>query len=1476
MAKTKGVKTCTPPNRKCGGRCIPPSWDCRLKGEGGDSHLRAAGKGRDPLSALANFQRGAARLKRGVTTGNFSEIEGGRKAVIRGVVKSSKGDLKEKQELQKKLVAGTVAAGSVLAVVGLGVGAHRALSASPAYRRTVGARVNEAFSRTEDTILNNIPFGVGKERQARQRAAAGAVTSLGRRTPGVSTEGGLAQGVARVNTPNYGGATAIARSVAKVKPTSYQDFESFRADSITAYYGARNEGGNIHAQLAAQDTLLTQYGIQADLGKSMDLAARKRIVVDGIKTSLTLEKQRLTANAKARGISLNSEEARTTYVNSLLSNSGLNRMQEDFARRHTLALLRREPGSVASDLYNESVEQYDKFFTSVSEALQQQYTPAGNARKGALPVEYDDIIRTARVKHAEYLDRVMGQRKPVGQRTEGTAWQSNKRVWGPNTADLTARMYFETNAGNDTRAEFTAPEALVTRAWREVKESAPDRLFNYNNISERAFANPNPRTADKYGQLKRVFGALVPPDDVTMRSGASRRGGAERPARRQSDAQRIASMMRQKNSDGTPRYATREAAEAALKRMRKDAYERLDFTPKAERKGKPCGKSFIPRSQKCSKPTQARYAEPPKPEGDLLGKAAQVSAVAGGLAAVYGAVKNRKRISVAARKGTMRARTTLRRNNPELYRRTAVRARAARRVATNVTRTQTDRTVSELSKRTIQTLSRADVDKGISRLPKQFQEPARKLVGDAKLSAAHLALKSKGGRITSVNTKDNFSNWQMKDGTLLSTGSVDDTLVIYNTKPQERIGGARTYATQFRVDGEFDAKSPSASRNSRKVASTVKKMFKSQMNELPDNSIITAVPYANDNKGKKRRSIYELVGFREASSSDERLFAIKTKGKFTRMNDNHLEQIRELLQPDESAWTSDSLTTLLTRRLRFDFTPKDARQGKPCGKSFIPRNQKCSKPTTAQYASAPKSGESGGMTVAQKVGIGAASLTTAGAVAGLVAVTANKRKVSAYRKNVSKSAMEAEKLAIEYERQFREQAAKRLKKRPQDVTDFEASVYNYNDKGQDRGFGAFESDAEWFGQTKQSKGAVVMLSYADARGKGGFNMVKGGAFQNIWGERDILPFANNISQPLASDDLDHMQLLGRERVSKRAERLAGPVGARAVKGAFTVKDALKRFEFLRKNVDERGFNPDAVRAAAFVVAQRRLTGKPVDIMSYSNGGNVATETLAILNDMGYRDVKVINVAGPTFGIFNHSDDNMRTWVSEGDEFYKYSGGKAYVGGNTRMLKNKNIPHGLRDGIDPNNRETGANWRQNMKDKKSYLLDEQLQQEAYQYLTVDNKRANELVSEVTWRVGENMKFEGDLGTLFGSDSAAAKSRFKNLLETQPRTQARQQIKAEIETRMLDVWYGGYNPKKVKRAQTAIRKELMTYTTPQSGADVQPRRPAPMSQRITRLMEQNPGMSREAARRQIQRELRQRRSRTDAWHPLHVAQRRLAAA
>lgn len=575
---------------------------------------------------------------------------------------------------------------------------------------------------------------------------------------------------------------------------------------------------------------------------------------------------------------------------------------------------------------------------------------------------------------------------------------------------------------------------------------------------------------------------------------------------------------------------------------------------------------------------------------------------------------------------------------------------------------------------------------------------------------------------------------------------------------------------------------------------------------------------------------------------------------------------------------------------RVDYTAPTDREGKPCGKSFIGKNEKCSKPTSRRYADKPQLMMGAGgravqpqaqpSTVAavkgarsqrnknQSLKEKAKEIATGAAIVGVGAAAtllgAKHAKVAAYRKNVAKSAVEAEKLSIEFERQFRDQAARRLKKRAEDVTGFEASVYNFKDKGRDSGFGSMDNDPAWYGQTKNSKGAVVMLSYADdnkftTRGQGSYMMAKGGAFQQIWGDRDILPYANNISQP-TDRAIDDLQVQKRERIVKKAEEVAGPVGKGAAKAGLTVKDTFQRFGFLRKNVNERGFNPDAVRAAAFVVAQRRLTGKSVDIMSYSNGGNVATETLAILKEMGYRDVKVVNIAGPTFGIFEHSRDNMRTWVSEGDDFYKISRGMAFQGGNTRMLKNKNIPHGLTEKIDVNNREFGKEAKANYKAKNSYLLDEQLQREAYKYLTVDRKRSTELLDETIWRISENKPMEGDLAVLYGDESAAKLTEYRDRINNagRNRDQVKSDIQDEIEDRMLEKWYGGYNPKAVKKAQDGIRKELQTQVNPQPRKA--PRRPMSINQRATKLMQQNPGMSRAAALKQARRESLDRK--TDA--------------
>ena len=115
--KTRGVD-CNPPNVKCGGRCIPPNWDCRLKGQGTNSELQAHRT--DPLAGIASIQRGAKDLARGVVTLNPSRVQRGRSSLIRGAVKLAPGDnLEQKKQLKRQL---TAASTPVMAVLGVTLG----------------------------------------------------------------------------------------------------------------------------------------------------------------------------------------------------------------------------------------------------------------------------------------------------------------------------------------------------------------------------------------------------------------------------------------------------------------------------------------------------------------------------------------------------------------------------------------------------------------------------------------------------------------------------------------------------------------------------------------------------------------------------------------------------------------------------------------------------------------------------------------------------------------------------------------------------------------------------------------------------------------------------------------------------------------------------------------------------------------------------------------------------------------------------------------------------------------------------------------------------------------------------------------------------------------------------------------------------------------------------------------------------------
>jgi len=540
MAKTKGVKNCTPPNKKCGSRCIPPDWDCRLRGEGSDRHLRAVGRGRDPLAAASNIQRGVKSVHKGVTRGSAPDIERGRRSIIRGVVKGSKGDIQEKKELQAKLINGTIAASAAVGVLGLGVGLHRILSVSPSYRRVLGGKINKTFTKTEDIILDNVPLGIGKARRQRQSVAQGVAANFGRRNT-FEVGGGLGE----IDTPGYAVASSLAKEVRSVKPESYgNNFHQFRADSIKAYFGARTkDGSNIHAQLSAQEMISKQYKLNLDLGKELNLRQRSIDVRHALTDSLALEKKDLFENAKARGIKINDDDGRVAYAESLIRGTGLNSAQETAAISTVSKLLKVQPSTVSDDIYRDFVKKYDRFYDNIGDALAQQYTPGGNVRRAftdSLPVESSDIIEIARIKHAEYLDKILNPRL-----NDPASWQGNKRVFGPFTADLTTRMYFETNGGINVRSDFTAPELVVNGAWREVRDNDPDRLYNFY---------PNATSRERYEQLSKMYRGLVAPPEVNYFTST----GKIKPKMTV-----MAELRQQRNPDGTLKYKTEAEAEKA-------------------------------------------------------------------------------------------------------------------------------------------------------------------------------------------------------------------------------------------------------------------------------------------------------------------------------------------------------------------------------------------------------------------------------------------------------------------------------------------------------------------------------------------------------------------------------------------------------------------------------------------------------------------------------------------------------------------------------------------------------------------------------------------------------------------------------------------------------------------------------------------------------------------------------------------------
>jgi hypothetical protein len=974
--RTKGSLKCNPPNRRCGDRCIPPSWDCRLKGEGNDSHLKAAGNGSDPIAGFANIERGISRLGKGALKLSFSEVEGGRRALARGVAKLAPGDLQRKKELQETVYRYGVAVGAPVALVIFGGLSHRGLKSFKGYREGPGRQIDEAAASAMRTVARNMPFGVGTNYRAREALGINAVRNQARVTRNLAT-GDPAVLTARAGSSSFlrrtaagqstsagnaDGTYAIVQSFRSVdtvggKP-SKRGFTEWEERSLQAFWSTPRgksmgpdwipygEGTSVFSVTATNKLLSRSFGFTEK--PSLPLNTQTHDIVVNLTGRLRDTSQAIRTSMQQAGLNPASPEDVARYVRSVPLERGM--PPEARQRMYDLleaATTNTNHATQAREFYRATLQGYDRFFRDVSTRVVDQ---------PSIRMPQDERERTfwrdGSLAHADALARRMGF--DAGSLDGMGVATVIKKAYHASHVRTNKRL-FKTSVELTPIEAMTAASEVARSQGRVEPDTAQEAVSFLNNTFGGGSAdNPNrlrgitllrsqPRAAAPAEPP--LYGPPLPP----------------RTARRRSEAQRLADIRRERNPDGSPRFATPEAALAELRRRqgRTDATmrARLDYTAPNDRLGKPCGKSFVAKQRKCSKPTSRRYADKPQaapgaaPRGrrtypagyipnqikrshtvsketskkveTIAERAAKVAAVAGAVAGGVALYRNRGRVGAS-----------IKRANPELYKQASVRTRLARKGVRQLHK-RFESAHLDTTAKAINALSSTQVRQGLERIPEEYRGSAKDLIGRAKVGMSAFLMYARGSKLVNVDTKNNHSTFKLRNGDTVSVGSVGDAMVMFRTHPEKGIdfGGGQVVdrnVVDFTVDLQHGKTTTLERSQSLGVVRSVKTMFKEQLKSMPDESFVTAEAYGKDDFGDKRKSIYEKFGFTSIGEDDSvHLWALKTKGTFKKLNKRQIYSIK---------------TALRSNSVRGD---KSSRYDKRCGKSGISSHEKCTKPTSA-------------------------------------------------------------------------------------------------------------------------------------------------------------------------------------------------------------------------------------------------------------------------------------------------------------------------------------------------------------------------------------------------------------------------------------------------------------------------------------------------------------------------------------------------
>ena len=878
--KTSRSVDCNPPNVRCGGRCIPPSWDCRLKGEGPDPHLRAVKT--DPLSGFANIQRGIGRISRGVTRGNFSEVEGGKRAIIRGVVKTVPGDIQQKKQLQKTLENRTRAIGIGLAVVTGGLGMHAILMKSNlyGYNKGWGQNINQATRAGVSRVLDSIPV-LGTQRRATRAAVGANLGAAAARASASPASVSAIPGTTVLSATDRESHSALQQSLNKINGATRSgaagtsgNLENWNQKHSTAFWSATRKSDITGPGAPARVSIYAEPTAQEYLGKQFGVPPGERSSRSGVKAVLQArfeeERRGLVSLAKQQGLRVrsgpNGDTIDSKDINAFVSGVMRSRPIADTAARqsveaHVRSVLTKAPSSYTNEVYNASVLSFDSFYKATSRDIRTiPGAAATTGRRIATPLSTgsNELLRNTNTYRSTYLAGEMRARTQMA---------------GPAHTELVQAAYYHTKVAGTNASSYTIPDRLAFNAASELSGRSITSRSEAIGIINRETGFSGARVATT----------------AAPRTATPRATGQARPATRQLRS-RSALISTLTKGGLSPEAAAAEADRIIARRGDEDdlpprvaAYLELrsDFVAGKKGMGKPCGESHIPKAHECNI-GKGKTAPPETGKRSNTGAKVAVAAALVGAAALGGraAFKNRQNIP--------------------MYK------NAAKYVDTG-----------------IKTMSSTKVRDAISKLPVKFQEPANKLVGKAKVGLAFVAADAQGMKLTKVDSINNFSTFKNPTtGHVMSVGAVDDTLVTFVSTPSGKAGSFDKFGIAFQTDLSFDQKQGLSKAQGLGVSKQVKAMFSAQLDEMPENAVLFNNPYKDDGLGDKRSAIYKRFKFTELPGvRGGNMWALKNQGKLTKIPPEQADYVAKLIRGDAA----------------------DTRVDLKCGKGAISEGEKCSK-----------------------------------------------------------------------------------------------------------------------------------------------------------------------------------------------------------------------------------------------------------------------------------------------------------------------------------------------------------------------------------------------------------------------------------------------------------------------------------------------------------------------------------------------------